>query len=705
MPHPLRSRRSGFALVLALALTGLVFAVVLVFAAWIQFSARTVAVGKEKAHARDLAYLALKEAIFELNDSFSDDGCLIVDCGDERLDVYLPEGGRIQNMGSNNRSWENSDAEALSCGYTIRVYEESSVVLGLPVGGLLTNSSGGFKENLKEYLRPGQEMQKGGVFGESVGVYGPSWALLGSYADLCNSLMQWDSVKPQGHGPFGAGGYIPVAVSGEAFLQTIPIVAAIHGPTERGDPVRFGVYPWLRSMDVRYGIEVERSEIYYTARIVEHVSVQLYNPYDVPLELADYEVRVSGAMPDLAMRVGGGNSMNALLKNHWKFSAVLNATEEKEVELPARVVYEFSPMLENPNALRVGLGGALPEVKSSSAPQGSGRSLKEAFFNKRKARSQEDKSKPAGVRQVQFHLDGGEGEFLLLQRVNEASFMTFDISSPTRVATEKRVWELPHLGAIAQSGEEPLFAWNYAANGVLSNLGALLVSSGGMREEGGSAVVSLPRGLHSRMDFEVGLRSFYGTGPLVLGGQARDSFWNDSLSAALWDTYFYPLEPECYVAYSRGAKVDLPIDPQQTLLKGAFFINTLDVARWETFLARHAPLLGQADLSHLAQALCAVVEERVPLCSVVSFWGERGVFSEAIRRAGLERLELQRLKGAICEHLVLRPDTFIVRGQGIFGESEATCEAIVQRVPEGSPPSEREYRKVAFRWVQKNLSP
>lgn len=363
----------------------------------------------------------------------------------------------------------------------------------------------------------------------------------------------------------------------------------------------------------------------------------------------------------------------------------------------------FSPMLENPNALRVGLGGALPVVKSSSAPQGSGRSLKEAFSNKRKARSQEEKSKPAGVRQVQFHLDGGEGEFLLLQRVNEASFMTFDISIPTRVATEKRVWELPHLGAIAQSGEEPLFAWNYTANGVLSNPGALLVYSGGMREEGERARVSLPRGLHSRMDFEAGLRSFYGTGPLVLGEQARDSFWNDSLSAALWDICFYPLEPECYVAYSRSAKVNLPVDPQQVLLKGAFSINTLDVTRRERFLARHAPWLGQADLNHLAQALCVIVEERVPLCSVASFWGERGVFSEAIRRAGLERLELQRLKGAICEHLVLRPDTFIVRGQGVFGESEAACEAIVQRVPGGPPPSEREYRKVAFRWTQKTF--
>lgn len=36
---------------LALALTGLVFAAVLVFVAWVQFSARSVAVGKEKAHA------------------------------------------------------------------------------------------------------------------------------------------------------------------------------------------------------------------------------------------------------------------------------------------------------------------------------------------------------------------------------------------------------------------------------------------------------------------------------------------------------------------------------------------------------------------------------------------------------------------------------------------------------------------------------
>lgn len=707
MLRPLRSSRYGFALVLSLALTGLVFTVVLGFASWMHFATRAVAVRKENARAHDLAYMALKEAIFELEYQWGEDACVIIDCGNGRLDACSSQGSLVERIGRGNHSWETE-----SCAYIIGPYREDAAV-DLLAGSLLTNGvSGGLKRNIATELGSLGCSSSSLSFGDGTGVYGPLWQVLGSYVALCDRIRDGASIPPQAHGPLGRSrGYIPSEVSSETFLKTKPQWIEQIEATERGDPVRFALYPWLFSVDVTYVLDVERGELYYIPRIQESVRVCLYNPYDVSLTRSDYEVMISGGMPEVVARVGEGSTVRAALKDCWRFSVGLEAGEVKELHLPPRFVFEFPPVLESPGPLYIGLGGELPEKRTQPSPaQGSGRSLREALFNKRKERNSVQDSKPAVVKQVQFYLNiDGQGR-VLLQRVNEASTVLFDASNPG-VAIEKRVWELPRLAELVRVGKQPLFIWSYAANCSLANPGAALIHAKGVRAEASLPRVSLPRGVSSRIDLEAGLRGFYGTDPLVLGQGPADAPWERALSQVLWDDYFYPLPLEHYVGYPRGTPLQTPIEPEHVLLKGAFPINTLDADQWENFLISKTAELTQADRKRLAQALAEVVQERVPLHSMALFWGNQGVFQEAFKRAELsDALDSRRVMRDICEFLVVRPDTFLVSASGSVRSeggviATAQCEGVVQRVPEmGSAQGRRSHRIVAFRWLQKSPS-
>lgn len=212
------------------------------------------------------------------------------------------------------------------------------------------------------------------------------------------------------------------------------------------------------------------------------------------------------------------------------------------------------------------------------------------------------------------------------------------------------------------------------------------------------------------------------------------------LNKALWDKYFFFMEKERRFFELKGFNEFLFNDCKKCanglLIREVMNVNSTSKEAWAEVLSdlMGPPcLLTKSQITQLAKEVVNQVKERGPFRSLGDFvnrrldcsiYGECGLIQAALNKVGLPIYQYNVLD-CIGDGIAVRSDSFVIRAYGeavhpFSGKKigSASCEAVVQRVPEyldanqNAPEDEsekltkinkrfgRRFKIVSFRWLK-----